>query len=265
MKTNLRILNLEDELSDAELNQAMLSARWPECQLIRVANRLEFVTALEAGGFDLILSDYTIPGFDGRQALQLAREKRPEIPFIFVSGTIGEDTAIEALKNGATDYVLKHRPIRLIPAVDRALREVRERAECVRAEEAMRQSEYKYRELFESLSDGAFLTDEKTEKIIDTNRMAEKMIGRHRSEILGHLQTEFLALDKVRPIAGTKDTDAYYTIAFECQLTPANGKPFWVEVRSTRLTLYERPLVLRLCHDLSERQTTWTAAGQLDG
>ena len=133
MKPNLRILNLEDDLQDAELNQAMLSARWPDCQLIRVVSRSEFVEALDAGGFDLILSDYTIPGFDGRQALELARVKRPEVPFLFVSGTIGEDTAIEALKNGATDYVLKHRPIRLIPAVDRALREVRERAECARA------------------------------------------------------------------------------------------------------------------------------------
>lgn len=256
MKPKLRILNLEDELPDAELNQAMLSARWPECELVRVADRAEFVTALEAGGFDLILSDYTIPGFDGREALKLAREKRPEIPFLFVSGTIGEDTAIEALKNGATDYVLKHRPVRLIPAVDRALREVQERAECARAEKAMRESEYKYRELFESLGDGAFLTDEKSDKIIDTNRKAEKMIGCHRTEILGHKQAEFLALSKVRPIAGTEESDAYYTIAFECQMLPVQGKPFWVEVRSTRLTLFDQPLVLRLCHDLSERRPT---------
>jgi PAS domain S-box-containing protein len=265
MKPNLRILNLEDTPEDAELNREMISARWPDCQFVRVETRADYVSALEVGGFDIILSDYTIPGFDGRQALLLAREKRPEIPFIFVSGTIGEDTAIEALKNGATDYVLKHRPIRLIPAVDRALREVKEHAECARAEEAMRQSEYKYRELFESLGDGAFLTDEATGKIIDTNRKAEKMIGCHRSEILGHNQAEFLILNKVRPIAGTKESDAYYTIAFECQLTPVNGNPFWVEVRSTRLTLYQRPLVLRLCHDLSERRTTWTVAGQLDG
>lgn len=256
MRPNLRILNLEDSGEDAELNEELLSARWPDCQFVRVPGRDDYVRALETGGFDLILSDYTIPGFDGRQALQLAREKRPEIPFIFVSGTIGEDTAIEALKNGATDYVLKHRPLRLIPAVDRALREVRDRAECARAEESMRQSEYKYRELFESLSDGAFLADEESGKIIDTNRQAEKMIGCHRSEILGHNQSEFLTLSKVRPIAGTENTDAYYTIAFECQLTPVNGgKPFWVEVRSTRLTLYDHPLVLRLCHDLSERRT----------
>ena len=265
MKPNLRILNLEDDLTDAELNQAMLSARWPECEVVRVDSKEEFIKALEAGGFDLILSDYTIPGFDGRSALQLAREKRPEIPFIFVSGTIGEDTAIEALKNGATDYVLKHRPIRMIPAVDRALREVQERNECARAETAMRQSEYKYRELFESLGDGAFLADEETGKIIDANRKAEQMIGCQRAEILGQRQQDFLALDAVRPVAGTKKSDAYYTIAFECQLTPKNGKPFWVEVRSTRLTLFNHPWVLRLCHDLRERRTSWTIAGQLDG
>jgi PAS domain S-box-containing protein len=255
MKPDLHILNLEDNLNDAELNQAMLSARWPDCKLIRVATRAEYLVALEAGGFDLILSDYTIPGFDGRQALDLAQKKCPQVPFIFVSGTIGEDTAIEALKNGATDYVLKHRPIRLIPAVDRALRDLAHRAECDRAELAMRQSEYKYRELFESLNDAAFLAEEISGKVIDTNRKAVKMIGCPRNEILGRQQSEFLDLDKVRPVAGTKETDAYYTIAFECQLKPRAGQPFWVEVRATPLKLYEHSLVLRLCHDLRERRT----------
>src|SRR5262249_35841059 len=153
VKSSLKILNLEDNVNDAELNDAMLSARWPHCQLTRVDRREDFLNALEREDFDLILSDYSMPGFDGRQALSLARAKRPEIPFLFVSGTIGEDSAIEALKNGATDYVLKHRLMRLIPAVDRALREGEERDERQRAEEAMRQSEHKYRELFECMSD----------------------------------------------------------------------------------------------------------------
>src|SRR5882762_1172062 len=144
MKEPLRILNLEDNANDAELNEAMISARWPHCQLIRVETKDDYVAALERADMDVILSDYTMPGFDGRSALALAHEKCPNIPFLFVSGTIGEDAAIEALKNGATDYVLKHRLMRLIPAVDRALREAAERAERERAEEAMRQSEYKY-------------------------------------------------------------------------------------------------------------------------
>src|SRR5262245_51681209 len=139
MKAVLNVLNLEDCVEDAELNQAMLSARWPQCHLHRVDRRDTFAAALEKGGFDVILSDFTMPDFAGNEALALARERRPEIPFLFVSGTIGEDAAIEALKNGATDYVLKHRLVRLIPAVDRALREVQERSERARAEEFMRQ------------------------------------------------------------------------------------------------------------------------------
>jgi len=241
MRTTLRILNLEDNEADAELNRAMLSARWPDCELVRVDNRDEFVAALERGGFDLILSDYTMPGFDGRQALALAHEKRPETPFLFVSGTIGEDTAIEALKNGATDYVLKHRPIRLIPAVDRALREADERAECARAEQAMRESEHKYRELFECLGDAAFLVDEQSEKIIDVNRCAERLLGCNRGEILGRKHPQFLALNVVPPPGA----------AFKSKLIRVSGATVPVEVRVTRLNLYGRALALRLCHEIS--------------
>src|SRR5580658_4202279 len=168
MNASLRILNLEDNPMDAELNAEMISARWPHCEMVRVATRDDFVAALEREKFDLILSDYTIPGFNGREALSIAQEKTKETPFIFVSGTIGEDGAIEALKNGATDYVLKHRLMRLIPAVDRALRELTERAERERAEQTMRESEHKYREVFENLGEAAFLVDEKTGRIIDT-------------------------------------------------------------------------------------------------
>src|SRR5580698_3590432 len=195
MKAALRILNLEDSPQDAELTEAMVMARWPDCHFIRVDTKEDFVSALEED-LDLILSDYTMPGFSGRDALLLAREKCPDIPFLFVSGTIGEDAAVEALKNGATDYVLKHRLMRLIPAVDRALREVEEHAERERAEEAMRQSEHKYRELFECLSDAAFLADAQSGKIIDTNHSAETLLGCSRAEILGRNQSQFLSLEK---------------------------------------------------------------------
>jgi len=247
VKDALRILNLEDDENDAELNGAMISARWPQCQLVRVDNRQDYVAALEQGNIDVILSDYTMPGFDGRTALALAREKRPKVPFLFVSGTIGEDSAIEALKNGATDYVLKHRLMRLIPAVDRALREANERAERERAEEAMRQSEHKYRELFESLSDAAFVADEQSGKIIDTNRCAEILLGCPRSEILGRKQSQFLALEQARALEVAIKT----TVACECEMVRADGSFLPVEVRATRLTLYGRALVLRLCHDVS--------------
>ncbi len=243
MKSGLRILNLEDSQADAELNKAMLTARWPHTELVRVDSREGFTAQLAEGAFDLILSDYTMPGFDGREALQIAREKRPEIPFLFVSGTIGEDSAIEALKNGATDYVLKHRLMRLIPAADRALREAEERAERERAEQSMRESEHKYREVFECLADAAFLADEKTGRIIDTNRCAERMLGCSRAEILGRKISHVLAvLDR----AGADDT-----VPFECALTLANGDALPVRVHTTRLTLHGHRLVLRLCRELA--------------
>jgi PAS domain S-box-containing protein len=252
MKKSLRILNLEDNASDAELNGEMLSARWPECQLVRVETRDDFIAALGEGNFDLILSDYTMPGFNGREALALAREKRPELPFLFVSGTIGEDAAIEALKNGATDYVLKHRLMRLIPSVDRALREVAEHAECERAEESMRQSEHKYRELFECLTDAAFLADEQSGKIIDTNRRAEVLLGCNRADILGHKQSQFLALDRRRARNGASVGDAAQdSNAFECDLICVGGATIPVEVHVTQLKLYEHALVLRLCHEIA--------------
>ena len=246
MKSSLRILNLEDNVADAELNQAMLSARWPRCELVRVDSREHFVQALDQGGFDLILSDYTMPGFDGQSALGLARKKCPAVPFLFVSGTIGEDAAIEALKNGATDYVLKHRLMRLIPAVDRALREVEERAGRDRAEQNMRESEHKYREVFESLGDAAFLADELTGKVIDTNRRAEALLGCARREILGCKLSRFLTvLDK----AGAADT-----APFECAMTCANGNRLPVRVQTTRLSLHGHPLVLRLCRELTRHE-----------
>ena len=141
MKSVFRILHLEDDPKDAELVQAMLETEGVACRVTRVETQVDFLASLDREGFDLILADYTLPSFDGISALKIAVEKRPEVPFIFVSGTLGEEVAIEALKIGATDYVLKTRLPRILPSVRRALREGQERAERRRAQEALRRSE----------------------------------------------------------------------------------------------------------------------------
>ena len=141
MTPPLRILLLEDDLGDVELIQELLEVDHFDCEVTRVQTRPEFLAALESAEIDLILADYKLPSFDGLSALTLAQSARPDLPFIFVSGTIGEDVAIEALKIGATDYVLKTRLERLVPSVQRALREARERAERRKAEQALRRSE----------------------------------------------------------------------------------------------------------------------------
>jgi signal transduction histidine kinase/CheY-like chemotaxis protein len=139
-EAQLGILLLEDSTQDAELIQELLEADHFVCEVTRVQTRAEFLAALEDGGIDLILADYMLPSFDGLSALKLALSARPDLPFIFVSG-FGEEIAIEALTSGATDYVLKTRLSRLVPSVQRALREARERAERKKAEEALRRSE----------------------------------------------------------------------------------------------------------------------------
>jgi signal transduction histidine kinase/DNA-binding response OmpR family regulator len=130
----VRILHLEDDPGDSQLIEATLKAEAGACEMTRVETEQEFCAALEQDGFQLILADYTLPSFDGISALKIAVEKRPEVPFIFVSGTLDEEVAIESLKLGATDYVFKTRLSRIFPAVQRALREGGERAERKRAE-----------------------------------------------------------------------------------------------------------------------------------
>lgn len=141
MNKELCILILEDVPTDAELLKYELSEAGIPFIARCVATRSSFLKALDVFCPDLILSDYSLPSFNGLSALKIAREKCPEVPFIFVSGALGEELAIELLKQGATDYVLKSRLSRLVPAVCRALQEVEERNERRMAEEALRQRE----------------------------------------------------------------------------------------------------------------------------
>jgi signal transduction histidine kinase/CheY-like chemotaxis protein len=141
MKSEVRILYLEDDPRDAELVQETLANDGIRCQVTRVETEADFIASLEQGVFDLILADYTLPSFDGLSALKIVRQDWPQLPLIFVSGTLGEEVAIEALKIGATDYVFKTRLSRIVPSVQRALRETEERIDLGRAEEALRRSE----------------------------------------------------------------------------------------------------------------------------
>jgi PAS domain S-box-containing protein len=158
MQSRLRVLHLEDDIRDTELVQAVLETEGIATDLKRVEAEHDFLAALKSGSFDVILADYTLPSFDGLSALTIAQQHAPDVPFLFVSATLGEDVAIEALKRGATDYVLKTRLARLGPSVTRALREAQEKAERKRAEQAVRRSEKQLRDLIETIPAMAFVT-----------------------------------------------------------------------------------------------------------
>ena len=141
MKQNIQILVVEDDATDAFLMERELRKGGLSFQSQRVDTQEQFLAALVEQRPDLILSDHGLPAFDGFSALALAREKAPDVPFIFVTGSLGEESTIKALKSGATDYILKHRLASLAPAVHRALSQMEERAKRREAETALRQSE----------------------------------------------------------------------------------------------------------------------------
>jgi len=134
----LRILLLEDSALDAELVTEVLASAGLQAAVERVVLEEDFSQSLRDGVWDLVLADYLLPGFDGLNALALARELRPELPFVFVSGALGEEVAVEALKRGATDYVIKDRLDRLPGTVLRAMAEASERAQKRQAQDALR-------------------------------------------------------------------------------------------------------------------------------
>ncbi|MES1186605.1 MAG: response regulator [Myxococcales bacterium] len=127
IQRSIRVVLLEDDDLDAELVVAKLAESGLIAEVRRALSESEYLSALDDAATDLILSDFSLPGYDGLAALEAAREKLPEVPFIFVSGAIGEERAIDTLQRGATDYVLKSRLERLIPATERALRLAEER------------------------------------------------------------------------------------------------------------------------------------------
>ena len=168
----LRILHLEDSAPDAELLRATLERQAVDCAIKRVETREAFEAALEREQFDLIISDFTLPSFDGLSALTIAGQKRPELPFVFVSGTIGEEAAVESLKRGATDYVLKDRLSRLGASVKRAVEQAQARVERRQGEERIREQAA----LLDKARDAICVTDME-QRILYWNKGAERLYG----------------------------------------------------------------------------------------
>ncbi|HUA39130.1 MAG TPA: PAS domain S-box protein [Candidatus Sulfopaludibacter sp.] len=220
----VHILHLEDSENDQILVREMLHVEGLNCEFVPVKTREDFNSAVRQNKFDLIISDYTLPSFDGLHALSLAREVCPETPFIFFSGTIGEEAAVESLRNGAVDYVLKQQPSRLGPAVRRALRNRQERALRKQAESALHQSEERFRIVARATNDVVWEWD------IKTNKM---WFGGNFQAVFGHSREDVDAtlewwLDLIHPDEKARVTTGMST------LLASGGRVWWDEHRVRR-------------------------------
>jgi PAS domain S-box-containing protein len=185
MKKIIDILLLEDDPADEELIQAKIEETELAFRISCVRTQEEFDGALRHGRCDIILADYRLPKYDGMSAFRLAQARCPEIPFIFVSGTMGEEVAIEALTEGATDYVLKHNLARLPTAVQRALGEARNRRERRQAQEALQRSNEMLRAIIEAAPVAIIGLDLAGRVHSVWNPAAEKMLGWSEQEVMG--------------------------------------------------------------------------------
>ena len=188
----VRVLLLEDSAIDAELLNGQLQRLPRRYEVERVASRRAFEAAVARGGFDIILADYSLPDFDGFTALGIAKARVPDVPFIFISGVVGEEFATDALKDGATDYVLKQRMNRLPSAVERALKEVEERRERRRAETLLTESRQRLQITFDSIDVGIVETTLEG-RVLRANPAFARMIGQPIDRIAGRSLDDFLA------------------------------------------------------------------------
>ena len=250
MSNRIRVLILEDSPADAELVERELTRGGLAVLPLLVATKDAYVRALDEFRPQLVLADYALPGFDGITALQLARERGHQMPFILVSGTIGEELAVEALKLGATDYVLKGRLERLVPSVRRALHEVEERNRRLQAEEALRTSEERFRTSIASMLDafGIYsavrdesgrIVDFRVEYVNDADCRCHQM---RREQQVGHLLLELFPayregglFDKFCQVVETGEPLAIESPMPPRLPAPGNGRQFTVDVRAVKL------------------------------
>ena len=237
----LHLLILEDNPDDAELAVKELERKGFNVKWTRVDTEEAFRKALSEKP-DLILVDYSLPSFDGPAALEVHRQLRLEIPVIVVSGTIGEEVAVECMKLGATDYVLKDNLSRLGPVVKRSLEEIQIYRKSKQAEESLRESELRYRSLIDDVLDtssvGVFILDSDFQ-VVWVNHALERYFGLRRKEVIGKDKRQLIR-ERIKnifedPVYFTKKVfatydDNTYIEHFECHIVPdSEREERWLE------------------------------------
>ncbi len=252
----LRILILEDVAMDAELVEYELERAQIPFAARRVESRDEFLQELESFRPDLILSDYTLPRFDGMTALSLARERAPSIPFLIVTGSVNEETAVGCMKAGATDYLLKSNLARIGPAIHAALERSRAHAQRTQAEAALASSERRFRSLVQNSSDlVTILAPDGT--ILYASDSAQRIVGYSPADLVGSSLLSYLGREDAGKVESLLHGNGNGNGAgpVEFSLRRGDGSPVWLEAVGTNLLSDAtiRGIVLN-ARDVSERK-----------
>ena len=255
----LRILILEDVPMDAELVEYELERARIPFAARRVDNREGFLQELEKFQPDIILSDYTLPRFDGMTALSLARERVPSIPFLIVTGSVNEETAVGCMKAGATDYLLKSNLARIGPAIEAALERERAHAEKIQAQSALAASERRFRSLVQNSSDLVTIVAPDG-SILYASDSAQRIVGYSPDELVGTSLLAYLDqsdIESVQALLRNGGGMANVSVSgpTEFRLRRADGTPVWLEAVGTNLLTDHtiRGIVLN-ARDVSERK-----------
>ncbi|OYV74979.1 MAG: hypothetical protein B7Z66_14595 [Chromatiales bacterium 21-64-14] len=278
MIETLQVLVVEDSEDDCELLLRALRAGGYDPQWERVDSAQSLSRALKIGHWDIVLADYTMPSFRGTDALAIIRERDPDTPFIFVSGTIGEEVAVQAMRAGAQDYIMKGNLKRLVPAVDRELHEAEVRRDHVRVEAAQRVAEERFRNVLTMAPDAVICIDG-GQRIVTFNRGAEQIFGYRWGEVIDQpldmlLPERYRGAHQAHVAEFGRSTQSARSMAerMEVRGLRKNGQEFPAEASISRLTDEIGTTFTVILRDITERkrteqelrllQTTIQAAGQ---
>jgi PAS domain S-box-containing protein len=257
MSSPLQILHLEDDPDYSSLVQALLTKEGIDAAFTVVSNEADFEAALDLSKFDLILADYLVPAYNGIAALRYVRSKHAEIPFLLISGTIGEQAAIESLRSGATDYVLKHWPERLVPAIRRAIEESQERARRRHVETELLRREKYFRALTENALD--IVTVVNPEGLFHYNSPSlVRVLGYNPQGVAGHSALKLVHpedVDRVRAAFQRALANPEQTVTLQFRFRHRDGSWRYLEaVAQNRLSEPEIGALVINSRDITDRK-----------
>jgi two-component system, sensor histidine kinase and response regulator len=257
MATSLRVLIIEDSVDDADLLVRTLKRSGHDVTWERVDTADTLRTALARECWDVVVSDYNLPGFSIPSALGILHESGHDLPFIIVSGAIGEDAAVAAMRAGAHDYFTKGHLARLLPAIEREMRQAAGRRERARTEVALRESEERLREFAEMLPEIVFEMDEGL-RVTFVNRQALEMTGYAEEEVADNFNVTQFFVEGDRELVQENVLNAlagHRLRSFEYTALRKDGATFPVLARATAIVRGGRPVGIRgILFDISERK-----------